>query len=103
MITIAMVADPDRKATASAKAIQHYERSQVYHIARVSAALAQWNSGARADTLQNSPMHDVLEVLAERVQKPTSDLLLVYEGRRLYAMSQTPGQLGIFDSATMGE
>lgn len=35
-ITVAMVADPDMKERASAKAIHHYEKPRVFHIPRVS-------------------------------------------------------------------
>lgn len=35
-ITVAMVADPDMKQRASAKAIHHYEKPRVFHIPRVS-------------------------------------------------------------------
>lgn len=34
-ITVSMVADPDMKQRASAKAIHHYEKPRVFHIPRV--------------------------------------------------------------------
>lgn len=41
----------------------------------------------------------LIKVLADRVKKLPEEILVTYQGRRIFATSQTLLQLGIFESA----
>ncbi|WOO77048.1 Ubiquitin-like protein pmt3/smt3 [Vanrija pseudolonga] len=80
-VTVRMVADPDRYTDASINAIRGYERARIIQARR------------------NETVSALIKVLADRVNKLPEEILVTYNGRRIFATSQTLLQLGIFESA----
>ncbi|KAL1413537.1 hypothetical protein Q8F55_001311 [Vanrija albida] len=79
-VTVRMVADPDRSDLASENAIRGYERARVINVNR------------------NEPVSALIKVVADRIKKLPEEILFTYNGRRIFATSQTLLQLGIFES-----
>jgi len=96
-----MVADPDRKLVASATAIREYEKTRVVHIRRVSLEPSLEQSRTSL-THQFQPLQEIVNAMCGQLNKQPSDFVLAYNGRRIFALSQTPGDLGIMEDAEMG-
>jgi hypothetical protein len=96
IISVRMVADEERKATASEKAVKHYETPRVVHMVLVRCA------GVLLTDAQNDPLQKLAGAIAERLGKEVHDLVFVYKRRRIYALSQTPEELGMYGSAELG-
>ncbi|OCF36743.1 hypothetical protein I316_01339 [Kwoniella heveanensis BCC8398] len=81
-ITVRMQAPPERKASATPAALREYEKPR------------------KLTVFVNGPMSIGIAVLADRIQRRAEEVILSYDGDRVYPRS-TPGQLNIFDKAEM--
>ncbi|BEI79976.1 hypothetical protein CcaverHIS002_0105050 [Cutaneotrichosporon cavernicola] len=76
-ITVQMVVDPDKRQPGREQAVAAYEKRRIFHV------------------FETDPLSDLLHALATRVQVPVDQLILVYEGQRIFLSEKTPKQLGI--------
>ncbi|BEJ11048.1 hypothetical protein CspHIS471_0104700 [Cutaneotrichosporon sp. HIS471] len=76
-ITVQMVVDPDKRQPGREQAVAAYEKKRIFHV------------------FETDPLSDLLHALATRVQVPVDQLILVYEGQRIFLSEKTPKQLGI--------
>ncbi|WVF71583.1 hypothetical protein IAT40_006391 [Kwoniella sp. CBS 6097] len=81
-ITVRMQAPPERKASATPAAIKEYEKPR------------------KLTVFVNGPMSIGIAVLADRIQRRAEEVILTYDGDRVYPRS-TPAQLNIFEKAEM--
>ncbi|KAK8864294.1 hypothetical protein IAR55_001540 [Kwoniella newhampshirensis] len=82
LITVYMEADTERRANAAAAALREYQKARTLQV-------------YRTDSLRGP-----IETLAERIGKRAEDIVLTYEGNRVYSR-MTPQELGIGHRAEM--
>ncbi|WWD17408.1 hypothetical protein CI109_101849 [Kwoniella shandongensis] len=81
-ITVYMEADPERRANAAPAALKEFQKARTLQVYR------------------NESLRGPIESLAERIGKRAEDIVLTYEGNRVYSR-MTPRELGIGHRADM--
>lgn len=105
-IVVKMELDPVKKANAPAAAIRMYERPITLKLRRVSHLYSQniTNNGLTFGTFfrdgQGEIMFRALEVMGDKLQRAPDDIILIYEGKRVYSRD-TARQLGILGGSSV--